>query len=198
MNVEIRNLCKRFGDTVVFQNFGLSFPLGHITVLMGSSGIGKTTLLNILMGLTRAESGNISGIPARKSAVFQEDRLIVDLSAVENVALCCSCHRRVIIEHLQRLGLDEPHLHCPVRELSGGMARRTAVVRACLAPGDIIFMDEPFSGLDEGTARCLINYILDTRNGRTILAVVHDPVYAKRLGGLIRTLVQIDGRIEVA
>ena len=186
MNVEIRNLRKRFGDAVIFQDFNMSFPLGQITVLMGPSGVGKTTLLNILMGLTRPESGEISALPAAQSAVFQEDRLIAGLSAIGNVALCCSRSREEIAAHLQRVGLDG--LDRPARELSGGMARRVAVVRACLAPSDIIFMDEPLSGLDAATARRVIDYILEARGGRTLLAVLHDAAHAERLGGFIRRM----------
>ncbi|MBR1673297.1 MAG: ABC transporter ATP-binding protein [Fretibacterium sp.] len=190
-HIEVRGLWKSFGGSPLFRGLNLSFPAGEVTALMGPSGIGKTTLLHILMGLVPADAGEIAGIPSPRSAVFQEDRLIPDLSAARNAALGCpqAPGQPVILEHLSRVGLAGD-VDTLASALSGGMARRVAVVRACLAPSKMIFMDEPFAGLDAATARQVMEYIKDVRGGRTLLAVVHDQEHAEGLGGDIIDLSQ--------
>lgn len=134
MDIKIIDMNKSYGDKTVLQDFSAEIKAGICNILMGPSGCGKTTLLRILMGLERADSGRVEGLPAHISAVFQEDRLCEDFSAIVNVALVMERHypRGVIREHLTRIGL-EGSLDQPVRELSGGMKRRVAIVRAVLA-----------------------------------------------------------------
>jgi NitT/TauT family transport system ATP-binding protein len=186
VDVKVSGLWKRFGDKQVLAGFEALFPAGQTSVIMGPSGCGKTTLLQILMGFVHPERGHVTGLPAHKSAVFQEDRLCEGFSALANVRIVC---RKMVSEvtmtdHLERVGLSGS-LDQPVRELSGGMRRRVAIVRAMLAPADIVLLDEPFKGLDETTRDMVLAYVAAHTEGRTVIAVTHSPWEAAALGGRI-------------
>jgi NitT/TauT family transport system ATP-binding protein len=154
---------------------------------MGASGIGKTTLLRILMGLERADSGCISGIDTKNiSCMFQEDRLIPDLSAIDNVRIVLrrKNNRAEVRNNLLSI-LPDDSLDLPVSSLSGGMKRRVALARALSYPGKLIILDEPFTGLDKDTKLNVINYILKMRNNRTLLIATHGTDDADLLGAKI-------------
>lgn len=193
-DIIISSLYKRFGEKRVLQDFSATLQGGGITVVMGPSGCGKTTLLQILMGFVRPDKGQLTGMPHYKSAVFQEDRLCEDFSAVSNVQLACG--RKVsemeIVSHLENLDLAGS-LQQPVRELSGGMRRRVAIVRAMLAPADIVFLDEPFKGLDEQTRDKVLRYVLAQTRGRTVVAVTHSRGEAEALGGTLLRMPEAAG-----
>ncbi len=170
----VDNLSKSYGDKQVLSQFSYCFKHGSITCITGSSGIGKTTLLRILMGLETAESGSVStGI--RYSAVFQENRLLEYLSVAENIAFVQTEKKQNdrIKQDITAL-LGKENIHKRVSELSGGMKRRVAIIRAMLADSDAVLLDEPFTGLDAATKQQVIEYILRERNNRTMIVVTHD------------------------
>lgn len=166
---------KRYGDKVVLRDFSARFPGGECTCIMGPSGCGKTTLLRLILGLETPDGGQILGRSFPMAAVFQENRLFEDFSALSNVTAVCPKERRPeAARHLMALGLGES-LHAPVRTLSGGMKRRVAVARAVLAPGEVLVLDEPFTGLDRDTKAAVLAYLKNHTQGRTLLLVTHDP-----------------------
>lgn len=183
MSVKIKSLSKSFGDKVIFDN--LSLEISSPAVLWAPSGRGKTTLLRILMGLEKADSGEVSGA-GRVSAVFQEDRLCPQLNAVQNVALVLAgtaAQNKARIEaDFARLGMDSAALALPVRRLSGGQKRRVALVRALLAPSDTLLLDEPFTGLDPDTAALAAALINERLAGRPALLAAHDRDAINALG----------------
>ena len=143
---------------------------------MGHSGGGKTTLINILLGIEQPDEGGIQGLAGKKmSAVFQEDRLCENLSAAANIRLACSRHvsDEELDEAFRRICLEEVWKK-PVRELSGGMRRRVAILRALFAEYDCLILDEPLKGLDEETKQKTAAYILEKIKGKTVLAVTHE------------------------
>lgn len=184
MDIIVKNLIKSFGSKRVIEDFSAIFKEGGTTCVMGPSGCGKTTLLFILMGLIAPDSGIVEGVPERKSAVFQEDRLCENHSAIANVRLACppSVSREEIVRHLSDIGLEES-LSLPVRDLSGGMRRRVAVVRAILSGGDVLFFDEPFKGLDNERKNDVIRYVREYTAGKTLIVVTHDEAEARETGG---------------
>lgn len=182
--IQIHHISKSYQDKVVLDKFSMNLEEGGIYCLMGASGIGKTTLLRILMGLEQPDSVNsISGCNGRISAVFQENRLCEFADAIKNIRLAAGRDGLLFApeEILDGL-LEREAWKKPVGKLSGGMQRRVAVVRALAAKSDLLLMDEPFTGLDQETKERMIAAILKYRNGRTLLAVTHQEEDAALLG----------------
>jgi len=175
MDIYIDSVTKSFGEKKVLVNFSAVIREKRTTFLMGPSGCGKTTLLNILSGLLTGDSGNVTGVPTKKSAVFQEERLCETFSAIANVRLVCQrdIKNETIRQHLTAIGLEDS-MTKPVRTLSGGMRRRVSVVRGILAQSDILFCDEPFKGLDTATKSKVMAYIKNHTKDKTVIIVTHD------------------------
>lgn len=177
---KVENLTVQYGGTAVLENFSAEFPDGGVTAVSGRSGCGKTTLLAVLLGLLRPDGGTVSGF-RQPSAVFQEDRLLPFLSAEKNIAVTAGCTEAEAGEALLSVGFDAADRGKRAFELSGGMARRVAIVRAMLAPGDAVLLDEPFKGLDERTRAQAVRFVCENRRGRTMVVVTHDPRDAEAL-----------------
>ncbi len=181
-DIVISGLCKSYGDTQVLSGFSTTFPHGQITAIMGASGCGKTTLLNILLGLQKSDSGNITGLPDTAAAVFQENRLCEMFTPLTNLTMACpTLTKKQAADHLAGLGLGET-LSRPVAQLSGGQKRRVAIARALLSDGELLVLDEPFKGLDATTLAIVSDYMRDNRRGRTTLIVTHNEEELKGLG----------------
>jgi NitT/TauT family transport system ATP-binding protein len=182
--IVVSHLDKAYGEKIVLRDFSAVFPRRQCTCIMGDSGLGKTTLLHIMMGLTPADAGSVAGLENRRiSAVFQEDRLCESFNSVANVRFACQRPaKQQIIRHLAAVGLAGS-LDQPVREFSGGMRRRVAVVRAILAGGEVLFMDEPLKGLDDQSRAVTADYILSHTREATVIVVTHSHEEAALLRG---------------
>lgn len=171
--MELDRICKRYGSKEILRDFSCQIPEGAVCAITAPSGAGKTTLLRLILGLEKPDSGRISGVPARKSAVFQEDRLCPGLSLLANLRMalpgCSEESMREILAELDLAGC----LDTEACQLSGGMARRAALARALLYDGGLLVLDEPFTGLDEANRLRAAACILRRRNGRTLLLVTH-------------------------
>jgi len=176
MNIRVINLHKSFGDNKVLEGLNMAFPCGKRIVIMGDSGCGKTTLLRILMGFERPDTGEVTGIPDRISAVFQEDRLLENFSALSNIAFAADrgLSKDVLLRHLDEVGLLES-AYRSVSGFSGGMRRRVAILRAMLARSELLLLDEPLKGLDEQNRERTAAYIKAHSEGLTTIIVTHDP-----------------------
>ena len=189
MSMRVENIYKLFGDKKVLSNFTADFPQGEITCVMGPSGSGKTTLINILMGTVKPTSGQVAGVPKQIAAVFQEDRLCETASAGANVKLVYP--KGDIAENLAAVGLCGEDITKPASELSGGMRRRVALVRAVMSKGETLFLDEPFKGLDDETRAAAVEYLLENLAGRTAVVITHDPKDVAALKANLITLESI-------
>ena len=192
--IAIHKLRKAFDGKRVLRDFSCELEDGRVTALMAPSGAGKTTLLRILMGLEKADSGEIAGLSGRRlAAVFQEDRLLDFMNPVENIRLTApKLDRAVILREMAAMGLTGCE-NQPVRELSGGMRRRVAILRALLCGADVIALDEPFKGLDEATRARVIDETKRLCRGKTVLLVTHEAAEAERMGAKIVGLLDSKG-----
>lgn len=190
MPIKLSHISVSFGTQQVLQDYNLTMETGQRYLLMAPSGAGKTTILRILAGLSRADSGMAAGIPARIGMVFQEDRLCEAYDAVSNIMLGMSgqrVKREQIVQMVEREAaqiLPKDCLHKPVKELSGGMRRRVVLLRAVLSSSELLLLDEPFSGLDEENRVRSADYLLSHLNGRTLLVTTHREEDVKLLGGM--------------
>ena len=181
--LEISHLTKRFGEKMLVEDLDLT--LTAPAVLWAPSGWGKTTLLRILMGLEMPTSGTVQGV-GKVSAVFQEDRLCPQLTAVENVALVLpgpmDQYKKQIEKDFQQLGLDDAALSLPARKLSGGQKRRAALLRALWAESDTLLLDEPFTGMDPETMKKAAALLKARCQDRNVLLATHDREAIEALG----------------
>ncbi|HHV09326.1 MAG TPA: ATP-binding cassette domain-containing protein [Clostridiales bacterium] len=193
MDIQLHNVSKSFEGKSILKDLNITFPEGRLSCLMGASGIGKTTVVNIIMGLIKPDSGEVAGTKQKKvAAVFQEDRLIEHWDAVRNIGLVCgkAVTEEAIVQELNKVGITDCR-NKAVKDFSGGMRRRVALVRAVLAKSDIIIMDEPFKGLDEGLKDQVIEYVRENTKGKTVIVITHDREEVGRLGA---GLVQLEGQ----
>jgi phospholipid/cholesterol/gamma-HCH transport system ATP-binding protein len=196
--VELKNLTFGYGERVILEGVSLVVPRGKVTALMGASGGGKTTILRLIGGQNRAQSGQLLfdgddvtpmnqtqmyAARRRMGMLFQFGALFADLSVFDNVAFPLREHtdlpealvRDIVLMKLNAVGLRGARDLMP-SEVSGGMARRIALARAIALDPDLVMYDEPFSGLDPislGTAARLIRQLNDTM-GLTSIFVSHE------------------------
>ncbi len=178
------DITKSFGGRKIIDRLSITFSEGKTCCISGPSGCGKTTLLRMITGLETPDSGYITGVPKKTAFVFQEDRLCEDFSAVSNIRLVTgrSMSDKLIIEHLTSVGLGGDAGRA-VREFSGGMKRRVAIVRAICYDAPLIIMDEPFKGLDSELKITVMDYVRRYAAGKTLICVTHSAEEAEYMGG---------------
>jgi phospholipid/cholesterol/gamma-HCH transport system ATP-binding protein len=196
--VEINNLTFKRGERVIYNDISLSIPQGKVTAIMGPSGIGKTTLLRLIGGQIRPQSGQIlfagKDIPQlsrkelyetrkRMSMLFQSGALFTDMSVYDNIAFPIREHsqlpetiiEKIVLMKLEAVGLRGARNLQP-NELSGGMARRVALARAIALDPELILYDEPFAGQDPISMGVIVRLIrsLNDALGLSSVVVSHD------------------------
>lgn len=179
-NINLNNITKNYKDRQLFNDFSCQFDAGKIHVVMGKSGIGKTTLLNVLANLVDFQgTTNVENV----SYVFQDARLIETLTVYKNLELVLkniekdkAKRRETIEKYLEIAEILQLKGKFP-KELSGGEAQRVAIVRAFIYPADVILLDEPFQMLDVGLKKRLLNTIanmFEIEKDKTVIFVSHD------------------------
>ena len=205
--LSVRGLGKRYGDTVVFQGVDLELQRGEFVALLGASGVGKSTLLNCIAGLDRADTGVLqfdstdlaaadddARARLRRSRfgfVFQAFHVLPHLSVAENVALPLLLLGRPDAQRvaavLGAVGLHGLEGRMPA-QLSGGQLQRVAIARAVVHAPDLILADEPTGNLDPSTAERVLEVLhAQVRNaGAACLLVTHSAAAAARADRVLR------------
>lgn len=182
MNISVKNLNKAYGNEEIFKNFNLDLYDDKVNCIIGKSGCGKSTFLNIIAGLMEIQSGEIQGVsPKDISYIFQEDRLIEWLTVKENLELALKkYYDSSIIEDkinqlLNLVGIYDIKDKYP-NSLSGGMKQRVNIARAFGKPSKVILMDEPFKSLDYKLKYTIIDEFkaLLSKEKRMVILVTHD------------------------
>ena len=179
-NVVVKNLNVRYEDKVIFDSFNIDFEEKKVNVILGSSGVGKTTILNSIAGILPYE-GSIEGHEDGVSYIFQKDRLIPTITIYKNLDLILKTkikdkteRKEKILKMLSLLEIED----CAkkyVTEMSGGQIQRAAIARAFLYPSNVILLDEPFKALDTSLKSKLIKVLLELnrKEQKTVIFVTH-------------------------
>lgn len=178
----VKKLCKRYrtesGEKIVFDNFSAEFKDGKVTAVMGSSGIGKTTLLNCIAKLTDYD-GEIAGVGS-SAYVFQEDRLIPDKTVYDNIDFVMQTEdaderKKRIKNALSVTELLSEAFRYP-SELSGGQRKRVSLARAFACGRELMLLDEPLSSLDIGLKFRIFDVMKKVfkSDSKTVIMVTHD------------------------
>jgi len=179
--VSLKNVSISFGDKLILDGFTMELPEAGITCFSGPSGCGKTTLFRLIAGLIAPQSGEIVTDRKKIAYMFQEDRLLPWLSALENVEAVLPSERAGdAAAFLREFGLDGD-LNTMPSELSGGMRRRVALARALAYGGDLLLLDEPFKGLEPSLTEKLAALISGGRAPAYV--ITHSESEAELLGG---------------
>lgn len=176
----VKNLTCSYEQKTIFDNFDVTFEQGKINVILGGSGVGKTTLLNAIAGIKSYE-GQIEGCEGGVSYIFQKDRLIPSISVYKNLDLIL---KGVVKDKAERKSMIEQTtvdleifdvLKSLPSEISGGQAQRVSMARAFLYPSDVMLLDEPFKALDTALKTRLIKQFaaLQEKKNKTVVFVTH-------------------------
>jgi phospholipid/cholesterol/gamma-HCH transport system ATP-binding protein len=217
VKASLRDVWKRFDERPVLRGVDLDAPSGAITVVMGGSGSGKSTILRILLGLESYDQGSVrllgsevgdldgqahNELMLRIGMLFQFGALFDSMTVAENVGFALRHVRRLpeaeireaVRRNLDLVGLDDIETLFPA-QLSGGMRKRVALARAIAHEPELLVVDEPTTGLDPVMARVIDDLILRLRDklGVTVLCIMHDVIAAFVIADRIAML--HDGRI---
>lgn len=179
-DIRVKNFTCSYEQKTIFDNFDVTFEQGKINVILGGSGVGKTTLLNAIAGIKSYE-GQIEGCEGGVSYIFQKDRLIPSISVYKNLDLILKGvvkdkaeRKRMIEQTAVDLEISDVLKSLP-SEISGGQAQRVSMARAFLYPSDVMLLDEPFKALDTALKTRLIKQFaaLQEKKNKTVVFVTH-------------------------
>ena len=208
--LKAESITKYYQGGMVIEDINIEVKSGELVCLLGASGIGKTTLFQILSGLELPDLGkvllrgeDITGIPGKMSYMQQKDLLLPFETIISNVALpltlsgvCKKEANAIAATYFNEFGIEGCEAKYPA-QLSGGMRQRAALLRAYLFSGELMLLDEPFSALDVITKTSMQRWFSDiiSNHNTTALFITHDVDEALALSDRIYIMSGIPGRI---
>ncbi|MDO6856212.1 ATP-binding cassette domain-containing protein [Mesomycoplasma ovipneumoniae] len=191
--IKIENLTKKIDNKTIFDNLNLDIPSKKITFIIGKSGIGKTTLINLITGFTKKDSGKISffdenGSEIKKplvDVVFQDFNLITNISSENNILIANNVINRLLDskeleQQSKHVSIETQQLKQKVNNLSGGEKQRIAILRSLSRDSDFILLDEPTGNLDFENGVSVFENLKNIAKNKTILVVSHNLEFAKK------------------
>lgn len=170
--IKLEHLFVRYEKQTVINDLSFTFEEGHVYGIVGESGIGKTTLINVIAGLLRFDEGEAICSQEKTGYVFQEPRLFPWMTALENVKCVCNDEEKARYYLSMLLADSEDKLP---DELSGGMKQRVSIARALAYEPQLLLLDEPFKGLDEETKKEVMEKVAALLKGKTAILITHSP-----------------------
>jgi NitT/TauT family transport system ATP-binding protein len=179
--MKLENITVKYGEKTVFENFSIEFPDNKISCILGASGCGKTTLLNVAAGII-PYTGRVEKVSDNIGYIFQNPVLLNHLTIEKNIEFVLKSRvkdkaerQRITDSVLEKVGLFSERGNYPA-SLSGGMAQRLSLARAFACKTDIMLMDEPFKALDISLKKSIISLFsgLYDSDKKTVLLVTHD------------------------
>ena len=176
--IKLTDISVNFDKKSVIDNLNFTFEKGTKYAILGESGCGKTTILNVIASLIKPRHGTVEkGKDLKVSYVFQEPRLFEWQTVSENVTMVIDKPKyeadKIARDLLSKLGLADSLSLYP-NELSGGMKQRVSIARALAFEPDILLLDEPFQALDNETKDKVADYVFNAMNNKTVIMVTHD------------------------
>ncbi|NMB35630.1 MAG: ATP-binding cassette domain-containing protein [Firmicutes bacterium] len=190
---EMKNITLNYGELKVLGDFSIKGEAEESICLFGPSGIGKTSILNVLAGILNPDSGSVISDNKRIAYVFQEPRLLPWMTVEENMEVGlfsldsdATRRKKTVRQLLPKIGLEAFENYYP-EQLSGGMKQRVSIGRAFVIQPDLLLLDEPFSGLDEALKIEMQDLLLTLKNYHscTTIMVTHDLQEAIKLSDRI-------------
>lgn len=175
--LKIENLDYDILQEKIVKNFSIKLDYGDTITLFGASGCGKTTILRLISKIETPKNGLIFNTFKKTAYLFQENRLFDNLNVIENIMLCMEHKdKNIVMSHLNLVGFTSKDIYKYPYELSGGMAKRVAFMRAFLSGADLLLLDEPFVGLDTDLRTVLANLLIEKLKEKSIacMLVTHE------------------------
>lgn len=188
MIVSLKNIYKSFDSKKIFEDFSLEIKKGEKIAIIGETGSGKTTLVNLILKNIKPDKGSVF-VTDSLSIAFQENRLLEDFTVLENLKIVKQMSQNECNKYLESMNLNE-NSDTLVKNLSGGMKRRLSLLRALIFPSKLLILDEAVREIDSNTREIILKNIKKYSKDRALIYITHEKEDIQKLG--IERIINLD------